>query len=149
MQTVLCGSGLGARSCRVFFGGNCRGHLAQDGSARAWVRKRYGAQLSAQFFTHVTIVLPDLCVRCAGPSRELRGRLALAHFQQGVLTTEVSHKQVLMTLDKASFSYYGAEINLPIDWHRSQHPSSIDLSQPVDGQPDREFYCRCNLDAAL
>ena len=69
------------------------------GSANA-----YGAQLSAQFFTHVTIVLPDLCVRCVGPSRELRGRPALAHFQQGVLTTEVSHKQVLMTLDKASYS---------------------------------------------
>ena len=64
----------------------------------------YGTQLSAQFFTHVTIVLPDLCVQCAGPSCELHGRPALAHFQQGVLTTEVSHKQVLMTLDKASFS---------------------------------------------
>jgi hypothetical protein len=85
----------------------------------------------------------------AGSSRELRGRPALAHFQQGVLTIEDSHEQVLMTLDKPSFSQYGDEINLPIDWHGSQHPSSIDLSQPVDGQPDREFYCRCNLDAAL
>jgi hypothetical protein len=101
------------------------------------------------FYLHVTVPLPDLCVLCAGSSRELRGRPALAHFQQGVLTTEVSHEQVLMTLDKPSFSQYGDEINLPIDWHGSQHPSSIDLSQPVDGQPDREFYCRCNLDAAL